>query len=92
MLEEICHHLQSHAYTKDRNLAGEMSDSIPAHAGIGGGMAWPGTNNELCWVFLDQFLHSDLVISEDVNGSSLENEILVNVPSERIVIVDEDDV
>lgn len=52
-------------------------------------MTWPGTDNELGRVLLDQLIDGDLVVSEDVNGSAFENEVLVDVPREGVVIVDE---
>lgn len=66
-----------------------MSNSISAYAGIGRGMTWPGTDNELGRVLLDQLIDGDLVVSEDVNGSAFENEVLVDIPREGVVIVDE---
>lgn len=69
-----------------------MSDGISAHAGIGARVTRPGADNELGRVLLDQLIDSDLVVSEDVNSSSFENQVLIDVPREGIVIVDEDKV
>jgi hypothetical protein len=39
-----------------------------------------GADDELGWVLLDQFVHSNLVISEDVDCSPFQDKVLVNVP------------
>ncbi len=66
-----------------------MPDGISADTGVGSGVPRARAYNELCGILLDEFLDADLVISEDMNGGALEHEILVNVPGERIVVVNQ---
>lgn len=55
-------------------------------------MAWTRTDDDLCRVEVDNLLQSDLVIPVDGATSAFEDEELVDVPGERVVIVDQDDI
>lgn len=59
-----------------------MSDGISADTGIGGGMTRARADNELCRVLLDQLLNGNLIISENVNRGPLQDEVLIDIPSE----------
>lgn len=45
-------------------------------------MTRAGADDELSWVVLDQLVHRDLVVSEHMDRGTLEDEVLVDVPSE----------
>lgn len=45
-------------------------------------MSRAGADDELSWVVLDQLVHSDLVVSEHMDRGTLENKVLIDVPSE----------
>lgn len=55
-------------------------------------MSRPGTNNQLRWVLCLELIQRDFVIAENADGGTLEGEILVDVPGEGVVVVDEDEV
>lgn len=59
-----------------------MLDSITADTRISGRVPGAGADDELCRVLGDQLVESNLVIAEDMDGGALENQVLVNVPSE----------
>lgn len=83
---------QSHADTEYGDLSCKMADGISADAGIGGGMTGAGADDELSRLLLDQCVQRNLVISEDVDYGTLEDKVLVYVPREGVVVVDEDEV
>jgi len=82
----------SHTDPKHGYLAAEMTDRVFAEARIGFGVARPRTYNKLRWFLLDKLMKRDLIIAVDRNIGAFENEILVHIPRERIVIVDQDEV
>lgn len=84
--------LQAHTNSQDRDLAGEVADDIAADAGVGLRVARTRADNDLGGILLGQFLHSDLVVSEDMNSGTGKHKVLVNVPSERVVVVNEDQI
>lgn len=69
-----------------------MPDGISTDAGIGCGVAWTRTDDELSRVLLNKLVNCYLVIAKDMHCGSLQDEILVDVPSEGVVVVDEDQV
>lgn len=69
-----------------------MADDIAAHSRVGLGMPRSRADDDLCRLLGNQFLYRNLVISIDSNSGAGENEVLVNVPGERIVVVNEDEV
>lgn len=55
-------------------------------------MARTRTDDDLCRVEVDNLLKSDLVVPIDGATSAFEDKELVDVPGERVVIVDQDDI
>lgn len=55
-------------------------------------MTWSRRDDQLGWVELNQFLQSDLIISENLNICSFEYEVLIDVPGEGVVVVDHDNI
>jgi hypothetical protein len=84
--------LQSHAHTKDGNLASKVSNCVSADTGVGAGMARSRANYELGWFLVHQLFNGDLVISENMNCSTLKDQILVDIPSEGVVVVDKNEI
>lgn len=55
-------------------------------------MARPRTNDELRRLLCDELLYGNLIIAEDMDSSAPKHEVLVDVPGEGVVVVDEDEV
>ena len=53
-------------------------------------MTRSGTDDDLSRILLDQFLNSNLVVSDDLHGGAFKHKILINVPGEGIIVVDHD--
>lgn len=81
--------LLAHADTKDGNLPSEMLNRVTADARVGTGMARARADDQLCGLFCDQFIQRNLVISEDGHIGALEHQVLVDIPSEGIVVVNQ---
>ena len=69
-----------------------MFDGISTNAGVGGGVARTGADDQLGRVLRNELVEGDLVIPEDMDGGPLKHQILVDVPGEGVIIVDEDQV
>lgn len=78
----------SHTDSENRNLAGEMLDSISAYSGVGAWVTRARADDQLCWILSNEFLHSDLVIAVNCNCCALKHKVLVNVPGEGVVVID----
>lgn len=50
-------------------------------------MTWARADDQLRWLLSSEFLHSYLVIAVNCNCCALEHQVLVNVPGERIVVI-----
>jgi hypothetical protein len=83
---------QSHADTEDGDLASKVLDSISTDARIRLRMARSWADYQLGRLLGDQLLQGDLIIAEDMDSGTLKNKVLVNVPGEGVVVVDEDEV
>lgn len=82
-------HSQAHTNSQDRDLSRKVPDGIAADTGVSLGVSWARTDDKLSGIDLDQFLDGDLVVPEDVHGCPLEHQILVDVPGERVIVVNE---
>lgn len=67
-----------------------MLDGVSAYAGVGLGVARPGTDDELGGILRDKLVEGDLVVAEDCHIGALEDKVLVDVPGEGIIVVYED--
>lgn len=63
-----------------------------ANTGILFGVARARTDDQLSGVLRDELVKSDFVIAKDSHGGAFESKILVDVPREGIVVVDQDDI
>lgn len=84
--------LQSHANSQDGDLASKVSDSIPADTAVSRGVTGTGADDELRWLLGNELVESNLVISENVHGGTLENQILIDVPGERVIVINHNQV
>lgn len=84
--------LQAHANAQDRDLASKVPDDIPTDARVRGGVAGAGTDDDLGWVLFDQLFQGNLVIAEDMDRGALQNQVLVDIPGEGIIVVDQDEI
>lgn len=82
-------HLLSHANAKYWDFASEMTYNFATYTCIGLGMARSWTEYKLRWFQCYQFLKSDLVVTKDCDRCSLKNKILVDIPGEGVIIVNE---
>lgn len=64
-----------------------MLDCIVADASIPFRVPRSRAHDQLCGVFLDELFQGDLVIAEDSDCSAFQHEVLVDVPSERVVVI-----
>lgn len=55
-------------------------------------MAWSRTDNQLCWLLRYELLQSDLVVTVDCDCCAFKDEVLVDIPGERVIIVNHDKV
>lgn len=85
-------HLLSHANAKNRNFAAEVLDCLIANAGIFFRMAWPGADDQLSRLLGDQLFECDFIIAVDGHGGAFKDEVLVHIPSERVIVVDQDNI
>ena len=81
--------LLAHADAEHGDPAGEVPDCVPADAGVRDGVARPGTHDQLRRSQRDQLLQRDLVVAVDRHLGPLEHEVLVDVPGEGVIVVDE---
>lgn len=77
----------SQADTKDGYLATEIPYDFIADARIRIWMTWARADHNLCRFLADQFFESDLIISIDRDCGTLQHQILIDVPGERIKII-----
>lgn len=55
-------------------------------------MARTRADNKLCRVLLYQLFDADLIIPKDMNRSSFKDKVLIDIPSERVVVVDQNEI
>jgi hypothetical protein len=81
--------LQSHTDAENGNLASKVTNGISTDPGIGAGVSGPRADDDLSWFLGNELLDGYLVVSVDVNNSTLEDEVLVDIPGERVIVVNE---
>lgn len=86
------HDLLAHADTEDGDLASKMSNDISANARIRVRMAGPGTDDKLGWLFGDELVNGDFVVPDHLTFGTGEAQVLVDIPSEGVIVVNEDQV
>jgi len=79
----------AHAHAEDRDLAAIVLDGRIANACILLGVSWAWADYQLCRVFSDEIFEGNLVISVYGHFRAFEDEVLVDIPSERVVVVNE---
>ena len=79
----------SHAHAEDWNLAAIVLDSRIANACIALWMSRSGTDYQLGRILCDQLFDSDLIVSVYSHGRAFEDEVLIHVPGEGVVVVNE---
>lgn len=82
----------SHTHSKHGNLASKVADGILADSRVCLGMSGARADDELCRFLRNQFLESNFIISIDGDSGAFKDEVLVYVPGERVVVVDQDKV
>lgn len=82
----------AHADAENGDLSGKMSNRISANSRICVRMTRARTNDELSRIQRNELFDGDLVVPVDSYGCPLQSEILVDIPGERVIIVDEDEV
>lgn len=75
-----------------KHFAGKVLNGISTNARVGLGMSRSRADDQLGWLLVNQLRERNLVISEDGDVCAFENQVLVDVPGERVVIVDENQV
>jgi hypothetical protein len=90
--ERYIRNSQSHANSKNWDFTSKVSDHIPAYTRVRAGVTGSRANNNLGRVLLNEFVQCDLVIAEDMDSSALQDKILVNIPREGVVVIDQDEI
>ncbi len=55
-------------------------------------MARAGTDYKLRRLLCYQLVKRDLVVAENVNSCAFEDQVLVDIPGERVIVVDENEI
>lgn len=82
----------AHAHAEDGDLAAVVLDGGIADAGVARGVSRARAHDQLGGILSYELFEGDLIVSEDSDGGALEDEVLVDIPGEGVVVVDEDDV
>jgi hypothetical protein len=82
--------LLSKAHTQNGDLASEVFDGCVADARVTIGMARTRADDQMGRLDGNKLVEGDLVIPEDGDGSALQDQVLVHIPSEAIIIVNHD--
>ena len=82
----------AHAHAENRDLAAVVLDGRIANARILLRVSWTWADYQLCRVFRDEIFEGNFVISVHGHFGAFEDEVLVDIPSERVVIVNEYDI
>lgn len=69
-----------------------MLDGVSTYTGIGGWMTGPWAYDELGRVLCNELRQRDLVIPEDGDCCPLKDEILIDIPGEGIIVVNQHEV
>jgi hypothetical protein len=84
--------LLSHAHAENRNLAAKVLDGLVANTGIPLWMSRARADYQLGRLLGDQVVECDFVIAVYGHGRALKDEVLVDIPGEGIVVVNENNV
>lgn len=84
--------LLAHANPKHGNFTAKILDGRLADTRVSVWMARPGADNQLSRLLCDQFLQGDFVIAVDGDGRTLQDEVLVDIPGERVIVIDQNDI
>jgi len=79
----------AHTDPQDGNLASEMLDRISTDSRICPGVSWARANDQLGWIERRKSLYSDCIVAENGYTGTFKDKILINVPSERIEVVNQ---
>ena len=81
--------LETHADAEDGDFAGKVANGIARDARVGGGMTRTGGDDETLYVELGQRCGGDRIVANDGHVGAEETELLIEIPRERVEIVDE---
>lgn len=87
-LPQAFRHLLSHAHTQHGHLSRKVPDGVSAHAGVGLWVSRAWAYDQLCGILGNEVVEGDFIVAEDGNVCALEDEVLVDIPGERVVVVD----
>lgn len=79
----------SHAHAEDRDLAAIVLDGGIANACIALWVSWARADHQLCRVLRDQVFEGNLIVSVYSHGRAFEDKVLIHIPGEGIVVVNE---
>jgi hypothetical protein len=85
-------HILSQTHSQYGNLARKVKDSFTADSSVGVRMAGAGTDYKLGGIIFYQFVQRYFIVSKDGDGRSLEHQILVYIPREGVIIVNENQI
>ena len=69
-----------------------MLDGITADTRIGIWVPWAGADHQLGWLFRNKFIDGDLVVSEHRHIGTFKHQVLVDIPSKGVIVVDQDEI
>lgn len=89
---EVDEALQTHANTQDGDLPGEVLDCLLRDSRVGLGVT--GTRGDEQEVELQQWevLFDDRIVSDDGDPRAEQAQLLVQIPGERVEVVDHEDI
>src|SRR5688500_11473331 len=85
--ERLADGLVAEAHAEDRHAPGETLDGLKRDAGLVR-RAWPRGQNHVRWRQLFDLFHRQLVVAEHAHFGAELSEVLHQVESKRIVVVD----
>ena len=89
---EVDEALQTHADTKDGNLASEVLDCLLGDTRIGLGVAGTGGDEQKVDLQQGEVLFDDGIVSDHGHPRAEQAQLLVQVPGERVEIIDHEDI
>ena len=84
--------LQAHANSEDGYLAGEILDGVPGDARVGLRVPWARRDDEMVQLEERETGGADGVVAGDRDLCAAEEKLLVEIPGERVEIVDHEDI
>lgn len=82
----------AHAHAQHGNLALEVAYGGVADSGIALRVAGPGADDQLRGVLRDELVERGFVVADHRHGRTFQCEVLVDIPGEGVVVVDQDHV